>query len=111
MLAYMRVVVVWAVSPMALPSSKDCAYNLPRKALRVKHVLPSFQISPPRDTRSPDAPDASRHGAVEDQYIGTSAPTRCRPRRTLCTQSYARISLRSRRSWYILVRIELCAQS
>src|ERR1035441_3502898 len=48
MLAYIRVVVVWAVSPIALPSSKDCAYNIPRKALRVKLPLPSLQISAAR---------------------------------------------------------------
>jgi hypothetical protein len=45
MLAYIRVVVVWVVSPMALPFSKDCAYNLPRKAVRVKLVRSSLQIS------------------------------------------------------------------
>src|ERR1039457_999335 len=48
MLAYIRIVVVWAVSPIALPSSKDCAYNLPRKALRVKLALPSLQINATR---------------------------------------------------------------
>src|SRR5690348_13365461 len=42
MLAYIRVVVVWAVSAMALPSSKHCAYNLPRKAVRVKLALLAY---------------------------------------------------------------------
>src|ERR1035437_5827037 len=95
MLAYMRVVVVWAVSPIALPSSKDCAYNLPRKALRVKLALPSLQISVARHAIA-KPPGRQPHGAVIEPTSAPSAPPPSRPGQTLCTQSYTRKDLRSR---------------
>src|SRR5271165_1308355 len=109
MLAYIRVVVVWAVSPMGLPFSKHCAYSLPRTSLRVKLARRSLRTDR-RETHAPRSP-ACQLDLIPDH----SRPYHCRP--VLLTRSkalranYARRILRAQHPRCILVRIEFSAQS
>src|SRR5260370_29347639 len=113
MLAYIRVVVVWAVSPMALPSSKDCAYNLPRKALRVKLVLPSFQISGREtgDHQTPRMPAAMvRWYSTHRRHLFRPFPTRANTLHAkLCTQRFALSASAMHTRAHRVLRAKLCA--